>query len=139
MNNNSTSKINHSVMPLYNKARKGDAEAEFNLARCYETGDGIEKNIIEAVRWYLKAADQGKVEAEAILCTRYGYSRNTNAAQAKPTITPAKKVNNSSDWLFFLGIVLVPIAFAWFVLRYFLFPIAEILFHAAFLFCIARH
>ena len=132
MKNNSTNKINHSVMPLYNKARKGNVEAEFNLARCYETGDGVEKNLVEAVRWYLKAAEHGKVEAEGILCKRYGYSWNTNA-------TPAKKVNNSSLPLFLLEIVLVPLAFAWFVLRYFLFPIAEILFHAAFIFCIARH
>jgi hypothetical protein len=38
-----------------------------------------------------------------------------------------------------LAIILVPIAFVWFVLKFFILPIVIILFHLAFVTCIARH
>lgn len=44
------------------KAEKGDAEAEYNLGYCYELGYGVETNIVEAVKWFSKAADQGNSE-----------------------------------------------------------------------------
>ena len=37
-----------------------------------------------------------------------------------------------------LAIILVPIAFAWYVLRFFILPVFEILYHVAFLTCIAH-
>ena len=34
------------------KAEGGDATAQYNLAVCYERGNGTEKNVGEAMRWY---------------------------------------------------------------------------------------
>lgn len=45
-------------------AEKGSAEAWLALGECYNFGIGVEKDINEAVKWYQKAADQGKEYAE---------------------------------------------------------------------------
>ncbi|KAB2645301.1 MAG: SEL1-like repeat protein, partial [Verrucomicrobia bacterium] len=41
------------------KAKQGDADAQFNLGVCYESGNGVAKDYVEAVKWYRKAAEQG--------------------------------------------------------------------------------
>src|SRR6188474_1165087 len=38
--------------------------SQFYLATCYDFGLGVNKNIPEAFNWYLKAAKQGKMEAQ---------------------------------------------------------------------------
>ncbi len=40
-------------------AEAGDADAQFQIAEMYETGDGTKKDKREAVKWLLKAAEQG--------------------------------------------------------------------------------
>jgi len=44
----------------------GDATAQFELAKHYQTGDGVEKNEALALRWFQRAARQGNVEAQYI-------------------------------------------------------------------------
>lgn len=66
-------------------AEKGDAEAQFTLAVLYNRGDGgLAKDMIEAVHWYRKAAEQGHVIAQynmGILCaTGNGLARDPGAA-----------------------------------------------------------
>ena len=41
------------------KAEKGDALAQFETGCCYDAGVGVPKDLVEAVRWYHKAAEQG--------------------------------------------------------------------------------
>jgi len=53
------------------KAGPFDAEAQFNLAVKYATGDGVPKNDAEAVKWYRKAAEQGEVTAQSNLGAMY--------------------------------------------------------------------
>ena len=48
----------------YDKAVKGNAEAQFNLAICYYEGTGVDKNYTEAYAWMLKAAQQGYARAQ---------------------------------------------------------------------------
>lgn len=48
-------------------AEKGLAKAEFALGYYIETGIGTTKNIVEAKRWYLRAAEQGQKRAMARL------------------------------------------------------------------------
>nr|WP_304259827.1 HD domain-containing protein [Phascolarctobacterium succinatutens] len=44
----------------YNEAAKnGHAEAQFNVAKCYENGKGTRKNRPKAFEWYQRAAEQG--------------------------------------------------------------------------------
>jgi TPR repeat protein len=53
-------------------ARKGDATAQLNIARCLREGDGLEVDKEAAYSWYLKAAKEGGM-AEAWLDV--GYAR----------------------------------------------------------------
>lgn len=45
----------------------GDAEAQYNLARLYLTGEGVEKNAMLAARWLRNAAEKGHKNAQATL------------------------------------------------------------------------
>lgn len=55
-------------------ATKGNAEAQYKLANCYEDGlGGLEENQDEAFRWYVKSANQGYPDA---LCTLAVYYSN---------------------------------------------------------------
>lgn len=50
------------AFPWYLKlAEYGDADAEFAVARDYETGTGTDKNLDEAFRWYRHSAQGGNV------------------------------------------------------------------------------
>ena len=46
------------------KAKKGDRDAQYVLGRSYEVGQGQERDVYEAARWYRHAADQGHVNAQ---------------------------------------------------------------------------
>ena len=46
------------------RANRGDAEAQFNLALCYDEGKGVAIDQAEAVRWSRRAADQGDASAQ---------------------------------------------------------------------------
>ena len=48
---------------LLQKAKNGDAEAQFNLGWCYGTGTGIQQDDKEAMKWYKKAAKQDYASA----------------------------------------------------------------------------
>ncbi|NLF69423.1 MAG: STAS domain-containing protein [Candidatus Anammoximicrobium sp.] len=54
-------------------ASKGDAEAQFRLARCYENGRGVVHDFAEARKWYEKSARQGCADAQHALATCYAY------------------------------------------------------------------
>ncbi len=44
-------------------AEAGDAKAQYNIGRCYNNGDGVDKDAKKALEWYLKAAAQGDPRA----------------------------------------------------------------------------
>lgn len=52
------------ISELKNKAEQGNAEAQYSLGVCYRCGDGVEKNVEEAVKWYRKSAEQGYARAQ---------------------------------------------------------------------------
>ena len=54
---------------------QGDADAQFNLGRMYDTGRGVLQDDAEAVRWYRLAAEQGDVDAQFNLGAMYGTGR----------------------------------------------------------------
>ena len=45
-------------------AKKGDGSAQYYCGKCYETGIGVEKDYIQALVWYKKAAKNGIAEAQ---------------------------------------------------------------------------
>ena len=53
-------------------ASNGFADGQFNLARCYEQGIGIEKDLQKAKQYYEEAAENGSDEAAERLKTNIG-------------------------------------------------------------------
>ena len=46
------------------RAVDGDAEAQLDLSRMYENGEGVAQDYKEAAKWYRLAADQGNAQAQ---------------------------------------------------------------------------
>ncbi|HJH04394.1 MAG TPA: sel1 repeat family protein [Victivallis vadensis] len=53
------------------EAKKGDAEAEFWVGRCYDRGEGVQKNYQAALEWYTRSAEQGYFKAQHNLAILY--------------------------------------------------------------------
>ena len=53
------------------EAKKGDAEAEFWVGRCYDRGEGVRKNYQAALEWYSRSAEQGYFKAQHNLAILY--------------------------------------------------------------------
>ncbi len=53
------------------QAEQGDPQAQFNLARIYDEGDGVKQDTAEALRWYRKSAEQGLPIAQVRLGAMY--------------------------------------------------------------------
>ena len=51
---------------LMRDALKGNAEAQYSLGWSYYHGEGVLRDLREAVRWYALAADQGHADAQCI-------------------------------------------------------------------------
>jgi len=49
---------------LTEKAKKGDAEAQYALAVAFDAGDGVPEDDTQAVEWYRRAAEQGHMHAQ---------------------------------------------------------------------------
>jgi hypothetical protein len=56
-------------------AEKGDPSAQYNLGVMYHNGRGVEKDEVEAFKWYQKAAEQGDADAQNNLGVMYANGR----------------------------------------------------------------
>ncbi|MFI3287112.1 MAG: tetratricopeptide repeat protein [Rikenellaceae bacterium] len=69
---------------LMRKADRGDAEAQFAVAECYEEGYGVTEDDYKAFKWYKKSAENGYTRAMHALAECYydgeGISRNYSNA-----------------------------------------------------------
>ena len=63
---------------------QGNAPAQYELGVCYQNGKGVSKDMVEAVKWYRKAAEQGHAGAQCDLGWCYdngqGVSKNPEEA-----------------------------------------------------------
>ena len=64
-------------------ADKGDAKAQFELARCYARGIGVQTDRAKAVQYMRQSADQGYTDAEAM--PSYFYGRGWGVPRNVPT------------------------------------------------------
>lgn len=48
-------------------AERGNVEAQYNLAVCFEEGRGVDQDYAQAAQWYAKAAQQGASQAQVQL------------------------------------------------------------------------
>jgi TPR repeat protein len=61
---------------LLARALKGDAEAQYDIAKDYEAGRiGLPQDLSQARHWYGEAADQGDAFAEASLGLLYNFGK----------------------------------------------------------------
>lgn len=67
-----TQQFDKAVPILKQSAELGNAEAQYNLAYCYQVGIGVEKNQKTAIEWYQKSADKGFNDALYQLMMAYG-------------------------------------------------------------------
>lgn len=49
---------------LIEKAKAGDVEAQFKIGSAFDTGSGAPRDGAKAMKWYLKAANNGMAEAQ---------------------------------------------------------------------------
>ena len=63
-------KTDDSLEDLKQKALSCDAEAQYKLGVCYDKGQGVDKNNLEAFQWFQKAAEQGHANAQFNLAVR---------------------------------------------------------------------
>mgnify|MGYP002738644727 CR=1 FL=1 len=54
-------------------AEQGDAAAQFNLGVMYLNGEGVPRDVSQALTWYHKAAEQGNAVAQFFLGDMYRY------------------------------------------------------------------
>lgn len=66
---------------FHNAAELGHAKSQYNLALCYEGGNGVEQDQQEAVRWYRAAAEQGLADAQNNLAVFYEQGRGVKQDQ----------------------------------------------------------
>jgi TPR repeat protein len=59
---------------LVRAAEEGDAGAQCYLGVCYQTGQGVQQDHQEAVKWFRRAADQNDESAQCYLgvCYQFG-------------------------------------------------------------------
>jgi TPR repeat protein len=55
------------------EAEKGDADAQVFVGNCYSLGNGVAKDIGQAMSWYRKAALNGHAQAQCDIGVRYLY------------------------------------------------------------------
>ncbi len=78
--------------------KSGDPLAYFEVGAIYTEGRGVKANLVEAAKWYQRAADQGLVPAEYRLATLYeqGTGVARDAAKAKALYLGAAEKGNAS-------------------------------------------
>ena len=70
------------------KAEAGDAEAQFEVGKAYDLGEGVEKDLAQAAVWYKKSASQGNMKAQNNLGLAY---KNGEGVE--------KDLNEATKWL----------------------------------------
>jgi len=79
-----SSRMSDEAKDYYERAKFGDADAQFNFGVCCDDGDGVKKDISQAVYWYRKAAEQGHAGAQCNLgvCYESGEGVEKDLSQA---------------------------------------------------------
>jgi TPR repeat protein len=76
------------------RAEAGDPVAQFNLAYCYDMGQGTPVNLDAAAKWYLRAAIQGHARAQyhlGLACSFGGSGLEWDLTEACKWLTLASR------------------------------------------------
>lgn len=86
------------------KAQQGDAQAQNRIGEMYEYGQGVTRDLDQALAWFRKAADQGSVEGWHNLARSYNFGNGTAVDFAKAEELFRRAANQGyADSMFFLG------------------------------------
>lgn len=80
------------------KAEAGDAKAQYDVARFYQTGSGVTQDAAKAIQWLTKAAEQGLVEAETSLGSAYDVGMGVPLSNRKAVYWWQKAARHGSDY-----------------------------------------
>lgn len=80
------------VDPLRTAAESGDPQAMVALGHRYMTGDGVEKDYYEALRWFEKGTSQGAVACENCLAWLLATCPNDKIRDGKRAVDIAEQV-----------------------------------------------
>jgi TPR repeat protein len=70
------------VDDLRSRAEKGDASAQYELATAYDAGHGVQKDLVRAAHWCLKAAEQGHPSAQNCIGSMYQFGEGVPQDEA---------------------------------------------------------
>ena len=76
-------------------AEQGNPEAQYNLAVCYFNGEGVTRDEAEAMRWFLKAAEQGNVNAKMFLDAEKAKQTAAEEARQAENIRQAEQARQA--------------------------------------------
>lgn len=80
------------------KAERGDAQAQYDVARSYQTGMGVVPDSAKAVEWLNKAAEQGLVAAETSLGSAYDAGMGVPLSNQKAVYWWQRAARHGSDY-----------------------------------------
>lgn len=75
--------IGEEYQELFEGAQAGDAHCQLQWAARLATGDGVEKNLEEAIKWYRLAADQEEHDGYYNLALMYLFGEGVEQSQAE--------------------------------------------------------
>jgi TPR repeat protein len=76
--------FDHSAQVL-RRAKSGNPQAQYELGKCYASGDGVSQDLFQAAIWYARSAEQNHTEAQYEMARCYdegaGVLKDDEAAQ----------------------------------------------------------
>ncbi len=92
---------------FYKAAHLENIEAFYLLGRCYRKGLGVEKNLQEAFRWNIKAADRGVKKAQFYAGLDYYYGQNNQNIVNLELAAKYLGESESEKAYYYMGLVLL--------------------------------
>ena len=103
----SDAKVSNYIHDLKAKATAGDVQSSYLLGKAYRQGQGVEKSIPEAFRWFGRAAEKGLPRAQYELAKLYeeGVGIKKNMPRAVEWYRLAAKLGRLPEAQFALGML----------------------------------
>lgn len=83
------------IAKYWDSAHRGNPEAQFELAVCYDRGDGIGKDSNIAEQWFLKSAEQGNANAQYAMAQKLRSRSEKNKENAEAVASWLEKAERS--------------------------------------------
>lgn len=66
------------INEVKSRAIQGEPAAQFSMGFLYHSGQGVSRDIVEALAWYRKSAEQGFLEAQLRLGSLYDFGKEVS-------------------------------------------------------------